>query len=90
MYKYLLIIILIGLIGLIIYFIFPSFEPYENTTILTTRLLGASKYVRLNKFNRIDEIYVKPPQPRLGEKACWKLSNCPSWIPDTAICYKCI
>lgn len=85
MYKYLLIIILIVFV---VYSIKPSFEPYENTSILTTRLLGASKYVRLNKFNRIDEIYVKPPHPREGETMCWK-NICPSWIPDTAICYKC-
>jgi len=85
MYKYLLIILVI----LIIYQLIPSYENYEDTTILTTRLLGAEKYVRLNKFNRIDEIYVKPPHPREGETACWKVSACPSWIPDTAICYNC-
>ena len=85
MYKYLPIIILVILI---IYFTLPSFEPFETISILTTRLLGASKYVRLNKFNRIDEILVKPPHPREGEKVCHKVT-CPAWIPDTAICYKC-
>lgn len=85
MYRYLLVIMII-ILG--IYLILPTYEHYDDGVILATRLLGAAKHVRLNKFNRVDEILIKPPLPREGESSCHK-TVCPSWIPDTAICYKC-
>jgi hypothetical protein len=63
-------------------------EPFQNSEIHATRLLGMAKHVRLNKFNRVDSIHIKPPLPRVGETMCMPVT-CPEYIPDNTICYKC-
>ena len=64
-------------------------EQFENLNIYATRLFGLAKYVRLNKFNRAEAVYVKPPLPKTGESRC-DVVSCPDWIPDNSICYKCM
>ena len=64
-------------------------EGFQNINIYAMRLLGAEKYVRLNKFNRIESIHIQPPLPKTAESKCNKVV-CPEWIPDNAMCYKCL
>jgi hypothetical protein len=61
---------------------------YNLDSVTGNRILGINKYVRLNKFNRIDNTTISPPLPRIGEKSC-DVTSCPNWIPNDAICYKC-
>ena len=73
---------------LIICLVFDRYECYENSAIYANRLLGAAKHVRLDKFNRVTYVSVKPPLPKTGESRCYTV-NCPSWIPSDGICYRC-
>ena len=66
-----------------------KYEPFQDLNIYAMRLFGAEKYIRLNKFNRIESIHVQPPLPKTGESRCDKVV-CPPWVPDNAICYKCL
>jgi|688.fasta_scaffold804238_1 hypothetical protein len=82
-------LIIIVLLIILVYLLFPKYEIFDNLNIYATRLLGIAKHVKLNKFNRIDSIHVKPPVPKIGESKCNKIV-CPKWIPENTICYKCI
>lgn len=82
--KIILIIILIYVIWKLM-----TIESFENTNIYPTRLLGMAKYIRLNKFNRIDAVYIKPPLPKTGESSCFVV-QCPQWTPENSVCYRCI
>mgnify|MGYP001763955828 CR=1 FL=1 len=64
-------------------------EMFREDQIYPTRLFGMAKHVRLNKFNRVESVYIHPPRLKIGETRC-DVVNCPSWIPSDAICYKCI
>jgi len=66
-----------------------NYEPYQDLNLYAMRLYGSAKHIRLNKFNRVESVYIKPPLPMTGESRCDKVL-CPPWIPDTSICYKCI
>ena len=81
--------IILLLILIYLFIEFSETEYFENTNIYATRLLGMAKHVRLNKFNRIDAVYIKPPLPKTGESKCDHVI-CPDWIPENSICYKCI
>jgi len=65
-----------------------NIEHFQNNNMYPTRLLGMARHVRLNKFNRIDAVYIKAPLPKTGESRC-DVVVCPDWIPDNSICYKC-
>ncbi|QKF94331.1 hypothetical protein QKU48_gp0873 [Fadolivirus algeromassiliense] len=83
---------ILGLIVMIIFCIVYNqykLEPFQDLNIYAMRLFGAAKHVRLNKFNRIESIHIQPPLPKTGESRCDKVV-CPQWVPDNAICYKCI
>ena len=80
------VIIFIILMVMLIYI--QSYEEFENVNLYTTRFLGLAKHARLNKFNRIDILTLKPPQPRTGESQCYTVL-CPPWMPDNVVCYKC-
>jgi hypothetical protein len=84
-------IIIICLIIAIIYFAtaLSNHESFKNLDIYPSRMYGMAKYVRLNKFNRVEAIYIKPPLPKTGESRC-DVVTCPEWIPDNSTCYKCI
>jgi hypothetical protein len=73
-------IILLIIILAIFAFSKNRIEKYLNTAV--------NKYVKLNKFGRVDSVYTKPPQPNSGESRCDQ-TICPQWIPDEAICYVC-
>jgi len=79
---------IIGLIIMCVYFSNVQYEPFENLNIYAMRLFGLAKHVKLNKFNRVDAIYIKPPLPKTGESRCYTVP-CPDWVPDNATCYKC-
>jgi len=83
-------ILLIIVIFIAIYLLTKrNYEPYQDLRLYAMRLYGVAKYIRLNKFNRVDAVYIKPPLPMTGESRCDKVL-CPKWIPDNATCYKCI
>lgn len=63
-------------------------ESYVNSAIYPTRLFGMTKYVLLNKFNRVESASISPPLPKTGETRCDKVV-CPPWVPSDAVCYKC-
>ena len=83
-----ILIILMFFLFLILYNQYKC-EPFQDINIYAMRLLGAAKYARLNKFNRIESIHIQPPLPKTGESRCNKVV-CPEWVPDNAICYKCL
>ena len=55
-----------------------SLTPY--TTI--------ANHMRLNRFDRPDEISTKPITPRPGETKC-SVASCPNYISKDTTCYKC-
>jgi len=64
-------------------------ESFVDLKLYAVRLLGAPKYVRLNKFNKVESIHLSPPLPQVGESRCDTLL-CPLFIPDFVTCYKCL
>lgn len=76
--------------ALILVILFISFLAWvlKYETFDLTRITGAAKHIRLNRYNRIDSITLKEPHPKTGETYCSRVI-CPSWIPDNAICWKC-
>ena len=96
---YLVIIILIGSFLYISKKELESFNSIYSRTlrdhsrslggIINARpILTVAKHVRLNKFNQIDGITVKPPLPSEGELDCHVVS-CPSVLSSDAICWIC-
>jgi len=73
---------LLFIIILIIWLFSYKMEPFISISSFE------AKHIRLNKFGRIDSKTFFPPHPREGESRCI-VTVCPSWIPETAICYKC-
>ena len=65
-----------------------QYEPFQDLKIYTMKLYGSPKYIRLNKFNRVETVGVKPPLPKTGESGCNKVT-CPPWVPDNSTCYRC-
>ncbi len=64
-------------------------QPSERSGIINARpVLTVAKNVRLNKFNRIDDITIKAPLPREGESKC-QVVKCPSFLASDAICWRC-
>ena len=51
------------------------------------RVVGIDKYVKLDKFDRVDKILYSKPQPDKGETRCYRV-NCPNWL-ETVGCWKC-
>lgn len=51
------------------------------------RLTGIDKYVKLDKYDRIDKILYSKPKPDKGETKCYRVT-CPSWI-ELINCWKC-
>ena len=65
-------------------------EFFKNNIfkIDTESILGVAKHVKLNKFNRIENISVKPPIPNTGETECVE-TECPNYITSNSICWRC-
>lgn len=82
--MYLILIIIL----FIIYFLIPNQEYYQDVNLYPTRILNMPKYVRINKNNTIDAVYLQPPTPQANESRC-DVVQCPSWIPENTICYSC-
>lgn len=85
-------ILLISLLSIVIllgFFNWYKRETFREDQIYPTRLFGMAKHVRLNKFNRVESVYIHPPRLKTGETRC-DVVKCPPWVPSDAICYKCI
>lgn len=84
-----LILLIIAIIFLIRIVTINKQELFENSMIYPTRLFGMAKHVRLNKFNRVESVYIHPPRLKTGETKC-RVVKCPPWVPSDAICYRCV
>jgi hypothetical protein len=82
-------IIIIIFISLIIYFVYrTAIESFDNVEIYTTRLYGAAKHIRLDKFHRVESLHLDPPLPKVGESRCYTV-QCPQYVPEFSTCYNC-
>lgn len=46
------------------------------------------KHIRLNRFDRPDDISTRPIQPRPGETKC-NVCDCPTYLSKDSVCYRC-
>lgn len=62
-----------------------SYNEFETRRFI--RLIGIERHAKLDKYNNIEKISYKKPEPELGETDCF-ITICPSWI-NSIICWKC-
>jgi competence protein ComGC len=49
---------------------------------------SVAKNIRLNKFNRAENISMRQPLPRRGESNCVR-ADCPTYFDRDTLCWKC-
>ena len=59
----------------------------ESQGSANIRLLNITKYLAMDKFDRVDRLSVKKPLPRTGQIVCYRIT-CPAWITKAA-CFAC-
>ncbi len=59
----------------------------EVETRRLIRLIGIEYNAKLDKYNNIEKISYKKPEPELGETNCDRI-KCPQWISNV-VCWKC-
>jgi len=60
----------------------------EVETRRFVRLIGIEYNAKLDKYNNIEHISYKEPEPELGETNCERI-KCPQWISNI-VCWKCV
>lgn len=51
------------------------------------RLIGIEYNAKMDKYNNIEKISYKKPEPEAGETNC-RVTNCPQWVSNIG-CWKC-
>jgi hypothetical protein len=51
------------------------------------RLVGITKHLKFDKFNRVTDLLIKKPLPKIGDTKCY-LIPCPSYVQEV-VCWKC-
>lgn len=64
----------------------PYFKP--SGLDISVRQASVTKYIVLDRFNKIKRKTFKMPLPRQGETSCYKIT-CPQWFMDEYNCYRC-
>ena len=82
------VILLIFIIIILVLWLSYKNELFENSYWYPTRMYGMSKHARLDKYNRVESVDIKPPSLKTGESRCDKVL-CPVWVPSDVICYIC-